>query len=408
MAKATFIHCADLHLDSPFLGLEHLPQSIYERIKQSTFDSFRNIIDAALREDVDFILIAGDIYDGEDRSIRAQLFFREQMNRLKERGIPAFIIHGNHDHLGGNWTKVEMPDNVFIFPGHAEVIAHKTRSGAKIHLYGYSYPKRHVEEKIIDLYRKQEGADFHIGILHGSDFRDRTHYAYAPFRVRDLLDKGFDYWALGHIHKRTVLSENPPILYPGNPQGRNRMETGEKGCYLVRLTSEGADLQFIETAPIVWEAVRPEERLETFEQLFSYLSGLKEDLRSAKKNWILDVRLPERNIGEGALGAVENGELLDWLQEEEKKEPFFVWIRSLEIEPEPLTVVEHADFLMELERIFSSMDDLREPLAPLFFHRDGKRFLDPLTDKEREELLDRARQGLLSLIQSGRPGRFFA
>lgn len=125
MEPIKFIHAADLHLDSPMVGLKDLPDFIFERLKESTFRSFIKLIDVAISEKVDFVILAGDLYDASDRSIKAQNILREQMLRLHKARIRAFIVHGNHDHLGGEWIKLTMPENVFIFGEIPEVTRFK-------------------------------------------------------------------------------------------------------------------------------------------------------------------------------------------------------------------------------------------------------------------------------------------
>ena len=280
MKSLKFIHCADLHLDSPFVGLK-LPRRLHELARQSTFSSFTRIVNKAIEEEVDFLVIAGDLYDGEDRSIRAQIYFRNEMEKLAGKGIPVFIVHGNHDHLSGNWTKLKWPDNVFVFPGDVKMIPHCTKDGVRVHLYGFSYAKRHVRERMISHYRKEEGADFHIGILHGHDSKNGNHYSYAPFTVKELAGKGFDYWALGHIHQRQVLKKDPLIIYPGNIQGRHRNETGEKGCYLIEMSEKETKASFIETAPIRFERQKLdlEHGVKNFDDFYGEVMNVKDEWR---------------------------------------------------------------------------------------------------------------------------------
>lgn len=269
MKEIRFIHTADLHLDSPLLGLKHMPTNIFKRLQESSFHALRKMIDIAIHQRVDFVVIAGDLYDGEDRSIRAQVRFKKEMERLEKNGILVYIIHGNHDHLGGNWTKIEMPKNVNIFGEEVEVKEITTPNGATVNLYGFSYPVRHVYERKIDSYVKKTDADFHIGLLHGNLEGSTEHGNYAPFQLKDLLVKGFDYWALGHIHKRAVIGEHPTIVYPGNMQGRHKKETGPKGCYLVTLNEYRSDLEFIETCDVIWERVEIDARTcKTFNDLY--------------------------------------------------------------------------------------------------------------------------------------------
>lgn len=229
MEEIRFIHTADLHLDSPFLGLSHIPKKVFSRIQESTFIAFERVIDAALERAVDFIVVVGDLFDGEDRSIKAQARLRRQLERLNEAEITAFISYGNHDHLAGNWLTLDMPNNVHIFNDEVETVLFTAENGVKVHLYGFSYPERHVFERKVKTYQKKDGADLHIGLLHGQcDGASTLHQPYAPFSIRELLQKEMNYWALGHIHQTQILHTDPYIVYPGNIQGRHRKEAGKK------------------------------------------------------------------------------------------------------------------------------------------------------------------------------------
>ncbi|WAA13005.1 metallophosphoesterase family protein [Fervidibacillus halotolerans] len=397
METIKFIHCADLHLDSPFVGLNTLPNKIYEQVKESTFRAFSKVVDLAIEFSVDFVIIAGDLYDGEDRSIRAQLFLKKELERLEKQGIHAFIVHGNHDHLGGKWTKVNMPSNTHIFPPKAKMIPFTTKTGGKIHLYGYSYPSKHVYEKIVERYEKVDGADYHIGILHGHDSLDNRHYRYAPFQVTDLLDKDFDYWALGHIHKTRILHENPYIVYPGNIQGRNPKEDGPKGCYVVEMNPYRTSVTFHETNVILWDAIEltDEETFEQFDQLYNRLIRLKERMRRKKKSVILDISLSKKQLSSSLIELVESEELLDLLREGEEKELPFVWVRSLSFSDEnsmSIFLNENHEFFRELNESLHQLDNFERPLAPLFSHRVAKKYIQPFTKEEEMEIKGKVQQ----------------
>lgn len=253
MSIIRFIHTADLHLDSPFKGMTGLPVDRLTSLRDSTFAAYSKLIDYALDSKPDFILIAGDIYDGEDRSLRAQMKFREGMEKLNAAGIPVFISHGNHDHLGGRWTRFDLPSNVHVFGSDIGQV-NLTINGNDVSIYGFSYKERHIREAMIGRYPVGEDPNrFHIGMLHGSLAGDETHAVYAPFTKDELLTKQYDYWALGHIHLRQHLHEEPPIVYPGNLQGRHRNERGVKGFYEVELSKSKAELQFIPTSAIVFD-----------------------------------------------------------------------------------------------------------------------------------------------------------
>lgn len=408
MKQVKFIHTADLHLDSPMVGLRHLPKRIFEKLQESTFLALRKLTDAAIKHCVDFVVIAGDIYDGEDRSIRAQASFRNEMARLHENGIKVYVIHGNHDHLGGYRIGLDFPDNVFFFKEEIGTEVFKKEDGTIVHLYGFSYPERHVKERWIEKYGKKDGADLHIGILHGhSEGGSSEHGRYAPFRVGELLEKGYDYWALGHIHKKAVLSEQPPVVYPGNTQGRNRKEQGEKGGYLVTLSENGAELSFFDTAAIIWEeTVIDGGGIENFAELYHRCRMAIDENRIEGKGVLLSIRIeglgPELH---DTIDKIDNGELAELLQEDEKDEDSFVWTYRLSYE-ENIAVnrtelIRQSDFYNELFNSIEQYEEMDEPLSTLFSHNQARRHLSSLNDYEKAELLKEAEKILMQLLLKG-------
>jgi len=405
MKRVTFIHAADLHLDSPMLGLADLPKPIFKRLQESSFEALRKITDAAILHHVDFVIISGDLFDAEDRSIKAQTKFRKEMERLDEKGIPVFIIHGNHDFADGNWVQVDMPDNVYVFPTYVETVPFTSKDGIKVHLYGFSYPKRHVYEEMISHYKKVSGADFHIGILHGNADGGSEHEKYAPFSVKDLLEKDFDYWALGHIHKRGMLHDAPAVIYPGNIQGRHRKETGQKGCYLVELTHQGANLQFIETSTVMWEqTIEDAAQADTFQDIYAMCKEIIEQYRLDQKGIILSLVLENINLPAQDLKPIWNGELLEILQEEEKDEENFVWVTEISlVEKVNWTheqLANESEFYSELFAISRNAEELNESIEALYHHPSARRYLGELKPDEIDILANEAESLLVKLLYS--------
>lgn len=250
-----FIHAADLHLDSPFRGLAKAPEAVRAALADSTFAAVRRLTDTAIAEQADFIVIAGDLFDEADRSLRAQLALLKEWERLEREGVTVFAIHGNHDHLGGKRATLALPRNVHIFG--ADSASHKpayTRNGElAAYIYGMSYGQRAETRNLAAAYQVQSGAPYHIALLHANVGGDPSHDAYAPCSIDELVASGFDYWALGHIHKRETLHENPHVVYPGNVQGRNPKETGAKGCYVVDVTNQKrTELRFMPLDTVRW------------------------------------------------------------------------------------------------------------------------------------------------------------
>ena len=403
MKKISFIHAADLHLDSPMIGLKHLPANIFSRMKESTFTSLKKLTTAAIERQVDFVILAGDLFDGEDRSLRAQSRFRTEMLKLEEKNIPVYVVHGNHDHLNGSWVHLDMPANVHLFHSEVETKALNTKSGECVHLYGFSYPTRHVFDRKIDDYRKAEGADFHIGILHGNESAGTEHDNYAPFSVKDLQEKDFDYWALGHIHKRAVLSENPPIVYPGNIQGRNKKESGSKGFYHVTLTDLDIKMDFIESSDLIWEeAVIDAAAASCFQDVLRLCQTAINSVRRVQQGTLLTLFIKNIQLIDDREKRSLHSELLELLFEEEEDEESFVWIvdliitESFHIDKEQLKT--EANFYAELFETIAHFEYVDHALAPLYEHQLGRKYLSHLSTSEQKELIEKAEKMLIELL----------
>ncbi|MEH7180801.1 metallophosphoesterase family protein [Neobacillus vireti] len=404
MKQISFIHAADLHLDSPMVGLKNLPAAILSRVRESTFAALKKLTAAAIDHNVDFVVVAGDLFDGEDRSLRAQSRFRNEMKKLLQKEIPVYIIHGNHDHLNGSWVHLDMPSNVHFFGSDVEMKVLHTKRGEKVHIYGFSYLQRHILEKRIDDYHKIEPADFHIGLLHGNEGGRTEHDNYAPFSIKDLMEKQFDYWALGHIHKRTILSENPPIIYPGNLQGRNRKEIGIKGCYHVCLNEVEANIKFIETSDVVWEEVSVDAAsAHTFQEVLQLCQVTIERFRKTGRGTLLTLNLKNVHLEDSHEKKILDTELLDLLLDYENEEQSFVWIVDLliqqNLEHDRKHLMNEADFYTELFAAIDNYQNVESAIAPLYeHHQSGRKYLKGLTESEQKELVEKAERLLIGLL----------
>ena len=231
MSSFRFIHTADIHLDSPMRGLSADAPHIAERLRLATREALTTLVGAAIERAVDFVLIAGDLYDGDWRDYQTGVFFVGQMKRLERADIPVYLIHGNHDAQNQMTRSLLLPDNVHVFAADApetHVIA-----GLNVALHGQSYAERAVTHNLVPDYPAPQAAAFNIGLLHTAlDGRD-GHANYAPCSLDELKAKGYDYWALGHIHAAEVLTEHPHIVFCGNLQGRSVRETGAKSAFEV-------------------------------------------------------------------------------------------------------------------------------------------------------------------------------
>ena len=257
MTKTTFrfIHAADLHLDSPLQGLELHEGAPAKLLRGATRRALENLVNLTIEEDVDFLLIAGDIYDGDWKDYSTGLFFRSQMVRLKDQGIPVYLISGNHDAASVISKKLPLPENVHPFS--TRKAESREVAGVPAVIHGQGFPNRAVPENLATEYPPALSGKFNIGLLHTSLNGMKGHDTYAPCSLQDLRAKGYDYWALGHIHQPEVLSTDPWIVFAGNPQGRHIRETGARGCQLVtvneRLQVESAERRILDV--VRWAVV---------------------------------------------------------------------------------------------------------------------------------------------------------
>lgn len=261
-----YLHAADLHLDTPFEGLAVTAPALRERLIEASLTALDALVETAIREDVSFVVLAGDVYDGAERGLRAQLRLLQATRTLDESGIWTFIAHGNHDPLSANgWSAVRnWPERVRIFPSdHVETVAFLAKDGSPVTVSGISYARPDTVESLhrrFPNHRVQNtrgpGAPFQVAVLHAHVGEHAHHAPYSPCSVEDLVDTGYDAWALGHIHGRQILHPvHPLIAYPGNLQGRSLREVGPKGAFVVDVAEGIPTPRFVELAPIRFEIV---------------------------------------------------------------------------------------------------------------------------------------------------------
>ena len=226
-----FIHAADIHLDSPLVGLEQYDGAPIDDIRGASRQALRNLVDYAISDGVSFVLVAGDLYDGDWKDYNTGLFFAAQMTKLREAGIKVILIAGNHDAASQITRHLRMPDNVKWLSVQKPESVVLEDWGVAVH--GQGFPSRAVTDDLSASYPEAISSLFNIGLLHTGINGRQGHDLYAPCSMQELLSRGYDYWALGHVHKQETLHENPWILFPGNIQGRHVRETGPKGCTLV-------------------------------------------------------------------------------------------------------------------------------------------------------------------------------
>lgn len=413
MQKVKFVHCSDLHLDTPFKGLTRRDPVHAERQKRATSASFSRIIDLCINEQVDFLVIAGDVYDSENRSVATQIGFAKQLKRLEANGIPVFMVCGNHDPLSEWIPAAKLPPNVHRFLSGGVQRWPFIKNGERAaDIYGTSYDSKSVTENLAATYEiGVDPAPVNIAVLHGTVGSPGPHENYAPFRPDDVTGKGFDYWALGHIHHRHIIRHSDPaIVYPGNPQGRDFGETGAKGCMLVEIApGDRPSIRFRATQTIRFEEVEidltGEDDLERLGSLPEEISSLVPD-HDPGCSYVYRVRLTGRTPLHGHLareGEIES--LIADLNDETSGERFSV-IDRIELATSPdldLDAIREAnDFpasVLKLSdrcaRDYAELYDLFEEVDAEFKSGAARRELTEITDERRKEIL---RQSTLMLL----------
>jgi len=237
-----FIHTADIHLDSPLVGLAAYKDAPVDLLRTVTRDAFSRLVDAAIEESVDFMVIAGDLYDGTWKDYNTGHFFCREMGRLNKVGIPVYLLFGNHDAESEMTKKLTLPTNVHTF--EARKANTFTIDALKVALHGRSYKEAATFENLVSGYPAPLAGWLNIGVLHTALGGYTEHVNYAPCSVAELTAKGYDYWALGHVHEHAILQKSPWVVFPGNLQGRHIRETGARGAVLV--TADETGIQSVE------------------------------------------------------------------------------------------------------------------------------------------------------------------
>jgi exonuclease SbcD len=251
MTDFRFLHAADIHLDSPLHGLSRYEGLPVDEIRGATRAAFDNLVQRAIDETVDFVLIAGDLFDGDWRDMGTGLYFARAMGRLDQAGIPAFILAGNHDAASVVTRNVPWPPNVRVFGSRRPETHALPELGVAVH--GQSFSKPAVTDNLVLAYPAADTHAFNIGMLHTALAGRQGHADYAPCSVDDLRSKGYDYWALGHVHEFELACTEPYAVFPGNIQGRTIRETGAKGAVIVTVEDSAVtSVERIELDVIRW------------------------------------------------------------------------------------------------------------------------------------------------------------
>ena len=277
-----FVHTADLHLDSPLKSLALRDAALAEVIGNASRAVFTRIIDLCLEEGVDALLIAGDLYDGAQTSMKTARFLTQALRRLDAAGIETFIIRGNHDAESRITAQLVLPASVTVFGAQAGV-ERRNKGALDIAIHGISFARPHAPESLLGRFKAPVPGAVNIGMLHTSLDGAAGHDPYAPCRLADLQDSGFAYWALGHIHARAHHAGACHVVMPGIPQGRDIGEAGEKSVTLVTVADDGA--LTVEARPIaVARFARLEVALDGAQEWPGVVAALSAALRAARRD----------------------------------------------------------------------------------------------------------------------------
>lgn len=236
-----FVHTADVHLDSPLKSLAFRNSALAKMVQSATRTAFARTIDLCIEADAEALVIAGDLYDGATTSMKTAAFLAAELERLAAADIRCFIVRGNHDAASAITRQLDLPAKVHAFSGRADAIPFEARDGTPIAVHGLSFRERHAPESLLPKYKPPLPDHLNIGLMHTSLDGAPGHDPYAPTSLANLEAHGFDYWALGHIHQRSVHADGR-IVMPGIPQGRHVNEAGPKSVTLVDLDESGASL----------------------------------------------------------------------------------------------------------------------------------------------------------------------
>jgi exonuclease SbcD len=256
MDNFTFLHAADIHLDSPLLSLVLAEPRQVERMRRACRETFGKLVDTAIERKVAFVILAGDLYDHDAPNMQVVVFLRTELARLEKHGIRVVVVKGNHDADNRITSALGLPNNTHVFSDRKAETIFFDHLPIRVAIHGQSFKSGPVTDNLAVAYPASVADCFNIGVLHTSLAGNPEHDPYAPCKLEDLTTRGYDYWALGHIHKGAVLSRDPWVVFPGNLQGRHAKETGVKGCVLVSV--EDGRVRTVETldlAVVRWQVV---------------------------------------------------------------------------------------------------------------------------------------------------------
>jgi DNA repair exonuclease SbcCD nuclease subunit len=286
-----FLHAADLHLDSPLRGLERYEGAPVDRIRSATRRALANLVDTCLEENVGLVLLAGDLFDGDWQDYSTGLYFSGQLARLRDAGTEVVWVRGNHDASSKIRKSLTLPSNVRELPVRRPETHELEQLEVAVHGQGYGSPD--VQEDLARRYPRPVSGVLNIGLLHTALTGRPGHEPYAPCALETLVDRGYDYWALGHVHQQEIVAREPYVVFPGNLQGRHVRETGPKGACLVTVDAArvvGVELRAFDV--VRWETLSVDTGgLRHFDEVVDRVRSALARLARAAEGRLLAVRV---------------------------------------------------------------------------------------------------------------------
>lgn len=409
-----FIHVADLHIDTPFIGIAKSDPTLQQALIQAPFTAFKRCVSIAINQKVDFVVIVGDLFDGSKQTIAARHFLYKELERLEKVNIPVIISHGNHDYIRLEQSIMKFPNNVFVFRDESiETYDFTTADGETVAVHGFSYVHRWIKENKVLEFPNRSKFDFEIGLLHGDVLTNQQNsQSYAPFTVPDLLAKNYDYWALGHIHQALQLNEEPRIQYSGTIQGKHRNEIGDKGAFLIELNkNQPTTSEFISLAPIVWENAtiicqKNWQEADLIREIQLTIDNYYSESTGTQQSYLISIVLENAHyLGKELLNQIIQGELLDIFQ----TEPSEIFVKVIKISLSSDKEFDLFNYDKALDESYKiSLEQLnhgelyQELISDISHHTVSKKWLkDLFNDGDlRKEMIEQAHQRLERLFDT--------
>ena len=343
MRAFSFLHCADLHLGATIKTLTGLPTEFEPRLINAPIAALDRIVTTAIEKKVAGVIMAGDVFDNTHPSVSTEYQLRDRLQKLGAAGIPTFIVTGNHDPLDNTVSSIEYPESVHFFGTKVDVIPLMRDDEILAHVYGVSYGTSKETKNLATEFPSKPKGPFSIAVLHTNVAGQTGHDSYAPCELADLVEREFDYWALGHVHTRKTLREKEPVVhYPGNVQGLHRNEAGPRGVTLVEVASGGS----VEISPVSTDTIRWHRRensigdLKSVGDVMDMFAKISDEISedSPDRLHIVSWKLN----GSGPVHAelrnpVAHADLVELLRKKHAPEPHdgAVWLRQLNDETSP-------------------------------------------------------------------------